>query len=238
MNPVATTIDDVGQQRRPFDRVEAANQPARDREGLRHARQSVHEQDECRADAVDCDTGEQQAGRRELAATGRGAHHDEQNHASSGESSCPDSHDAGDHVPVERDGEDGAERGPGRDAERVRRRKRIAQHRLKQAAGQRQRAAREKTEQCSRQTEIRQNRPVGLLTLPDTPPVEQRLGPTNGRSRAAAANSSADPPIHATTDRRLISITDTGPRDASRRVRRSVASRTRAAMRDLRAPSR
>ena len=37
------------------------------------------QQNECRADAVDRDTGEQKARRREVAASGRGSHHDEQN---------------------------------------------------------------------------------------------------------------------------------------------------------------
>ena len=71
--------------------------------------------------------------------------------------------DAGDRVPVRANREHGAERRAGRDAERVRRRQRVAQHRLKQAAGQRQRAAREQPEQRPRQPQLREDRPVGLL---------------------------------------------------------------------------
>ena len=64
-----------------------------------------------------------------------------------GERAGPDADDAGHHVPVERDGEHGAERRAGRDAQRVGRGERVAQHRLEQAARQRQRTAREKAEQ-------------------------------------------------------------------------------------------
>ena len=160
--------------------------------------------------------GEQQAERRELTAAGCGAHHDEQNQAGAGERPDPDADDAGHHVPVERDRDHGAERRAGRHAQRVGRGQRVAEHRLEQAAGERQRAAREQAEQRPRQPQLREDRPVRLLPR-QTRPQSSALGPTNGSNSAAAAKSSAEPPSHATTGRRLIGITGTTPRAASRR---------------------
>ena len=94
-------------------------------------------------------------GRRQLPLALRGAHHDEQNERRADERAGPDADDARHHVPVERDRDHGAERGASRDAKRVRRGQRIAQHRLEQAARERERTAGEQPEQRAREPQIR-----------------------------------------------------------------------------------
>ena len=133
----------------------------------------MDQQDESRAHAVDRNAGKQEAGRRELTGAGCGTHHHEQNQTGADECARPDAYDAGHHVPVERDRDHGTQRRAGRHAQRVGRGERVSQHRLEQAAGERQRAPREEAQQRPRQTKVRENRPVRLLPLPDASPVER-----------------------------------------------------------------
>ena len=194
-------------------------------------RQAVHQQDECRADAVDCDTGEQKAGRREWPPR-VAAPSTNRIHTGSGEAPAQTPHDAGDRMPVERDGEDGAERGSDGARPACMASQRIAQHRLKQAARQRQRAARERPSSVRDRRRFVRIDQSEVLALPDPSPVEVPARTKQWQGRTAAAKQQRR---SAQSTRRpivvSISITDTGPRDASRRVRRSAAPRTRAATR-------
>jgi hypothetical protein len=79
----------------------------------------------------------------------------------------------GDPLPAEPDGDDGAERRAGGDAERVRRRQRVAEHGLKQRARQRQCAAGQQAQERPRQPQLHENRPVRLLMRADAAQAER-----------------------------------------------------------------
>ena len=193
----AATVAMKMRQRRVVDRVEAADQPARDRERLRYACQPVHQHDERGADAVGGDAGEQQAERRRSA--GRGSRRRRRargparrrparrpRRRARRRRRCQPSADR-DH---------GAQRRAGRDAERVRRRQRVAQHRLEQRARQRQRPAGEQTEQRSRDAQLHEDRPVRLFTLPRA--ARSRAGRADERQQQRCADECdrRTPPIH------------------------------------------
>ena len=95
----------------------------------------------------------------------------------------------GDLLPAEPDGDDGAERRTGGDAERVRRRQRVAEHRLKQRAGERQRAAGEQARAASATTAAARRSTSPVPGARGRARGSSANGPTNGSSSAAAMNS-------------------------------------------------
>ena len=107
----------------------------------------MDQQDEGGAHAVDGNAGKQEAGRRELTAAGCGSHHHEQNQTGADERPGPDANDASHDVPIERDRDHGTKRRAGRHAQRVGRGESVPEHRLEQAASERQRSAREEAQQ-------------------------------------------------------------------------------------------
>ena len=128
---------------------------------------------------------------------------------------------AGDLLPAEPDGDDRAERRAGGDAERVRRRQRVAQHRLKQRARQRQRAAGEQTEQRPRQPQLHEDRPVRFLVRADARETRARTVRRTAARAPPRRTRTAKAPTHraALTRRALMSTT---PRPGPTRVVVSV----------------
>ena len=134
----------------------------------------MHDQDHRGADAVGRHACEQQADRRHLPLLRGGRDDEPEDDGGPDQRAAPDARHTDDDVPAERDRQNCAKRGASGDAECVGSRERLAQHRLEQTAGQRERRAAEETEQRACDPQVHQDGAVWLLTRPRASEVERR----------------------------------------------------------------
>ena len=207
----ATTTTAMNASERPVvDRVEAADQPARDRKRLRHARQPVDQQDQRRARRCWSATPASSRPNDETSPLpGRRAHDERRGRPPRRRARRPDAGDAG------RPCASRARWRPPRRATRRPRRRACTASPARRAASpetalpaERQRAAGEQTEQRARQAQLDEDRPVRLLALPargasrarraDERQHERRDARTHGDDRdppAARARQLAPSPV-------------------------------------------
>src|SRR5688572_2043806 len=134
----------------------------------------MNQQDERGADAVACNAGQQQSKNGHAAMTCRYTHDEDEHERGAGQRTYPYARSPGNQMPAHCERDDRAERGARRHAQRIRRRQCFAEHRLEETSSKRQGGASEKTEQRARQSQVDQDRPVGLLARPDACEIDRR----------------------------------------------------------------